>query len=138
MPRTADALERLTAQHEQLFDLLHGVTTVEDDGSRALALCKLADAITTHLEVEQAILVTAPDPDHAELRRVINELVALDLHEVPTSSLLDELRSLLERHIGAQDDVLFVQLAEVASEDVLLALGEQVRERSENLVCVAA
>jgi hypothetical protein len=140
MKRIVDALELLTAQHEQLELLLEKTDTVPV-AQRALALGELADQLATHLEAEQQLLeilqVKDYADDHARVRAALAEVLALDLDSGEMPERIRTLDEILSKHSTWQEDVLFVMLAETVEPDVLELVGSLLAEWAAGSSCLA-
>ena len=130
----SDALELLTAQHEQIDDLFELFATLRDPD----ALDELADTLTLHLSVEHELLYPRLSPpltreildeltaEHDEIRRVLAELVWFGVSDAEFEPRLDWLGTLLEGHVGYQEDELFTRAAEAMTGAELVDLGTRL------------
>ena len=138
MTRISDALELLTAQHEEIDELLAVVMTSTDAGARDRTLGVLADRLTAHLAIEQELVypavatVTAPGivdelmAEHGEIKRVLAELLWFGLEDPANELRLGVLRGLLDGHCGWQEEQLFTTVAEAMSSRELAGLGAHI------------
>ena len=129
-----DALELLTAQHQEIEELLEQVTTTCDDQTFA----ELADKLTSHLAVEQELFYpvvatqVAPEvmtevlAEHLAMKRVLADLVWLGVDDADFAPKLARLQALLAGHTAWQEDQLFTTAAETMSEAELAALGDRL------------
>lgn len=130
MTPISDALELLTAQHEQLEDLYEQVRQIGDEA----AFVELADKLATHLALEHELFYPAIAPhlssevmselraEHASIKEVLAELVWLGLDAPEFRPTLARLGELLVGHTAWQEDELFTVAAELMSQDELAAL----------------
>jgi hypothetical protein len=130
MPVITDALELLTAQHEQIEDLYEQVRQIGDES----AFIELADKLTTHLALEAELLYPAmtrhvkPEilnellAEHAALKNTLGELQWLGIKDAKFRPTLDTLGTLLFGHSAWQEDELFTKAAETMSIDELAGL----------------
>jgi hemerythrin HHE cation binding domain-containing protein len=133
MPVITDALELLTAQHEQIEDLYEQVRQIGDDA----VLVELADKLTTHLALETEVFYPAVRKlvkpavmaellaEHAAMKQVIGELQWLSAKDPQFRVTLDRLGTLLFGHSSWQEDELFTKAAESMSCDELAGLCVQ-------------
>lgn len=133
MRNISDALELLTAQHEEIEDL---VSAVQETGD-AMAFDRLSGRIVTHLALEQELLypvIASAIPrevlgevllEHIAIVRVLAELVWLGVEDPSFGALLEDLAGLLGGHAGYQEDHLFQTVAESLPAETLAALGTQ-------------
>lgn len=148
MPAISDALELLTAQHEQIDGLLELVTALHDPD----ALAELADTIALHVSVEQRLLypqraLQLPRDvydelvaEHDELKRVLAELVWRGVDDDDFVAGLANLRVLVDGHAAYQEDELFTRAATAMSASQLAALCREIVESTdaEALSCALA
>ena len=149
MKLISDALELLTAQHDEIASLLTALPTMTGE-RRALGLGELADKLMTHLAAEEELFYpalggevsTRPaaewSAEHEAIAVTVSALLGLDASSSDTGVLLDTLGSLFEGHVRAQEDALFVTVAEAISAAELTALGSELGAWSESSRCIAA
>lgn len=137
MKPISDALELLTAQHEEIAGLVSSLQAQRDPRT----LDHLVDKLVTHLAVEQMMLyplaATAIRRDvldevhqeHAAIRQLLAELVWMGVDDPIFDDKLADLESLVWGHCGWQEDQLFQQLAERVGRDALAELGQRLAER---------
>jgi hypothetical protein len=130
MKPISDALELLTAQHEQIEDLYEQVRQIGDEA----AFVELVDKLTTHLALEQELfyptmrlkvssdVMTELHAEHAAIRQVLSDLTFLNTRDDGFRTKLTELGSLLYGHSAWQEDELFTKAAETMSNDELAGL----------------
>jgi hypothetical protein len=145
MKPISDALELLTAQHEEIADLVSRLQAAADQRTLDLLVEKLA----THLAVEQMLLyplaATAIRRDvldevhheHVAIRQLLAELVWMGVDDPLFDDKLANLESLVWGHCGWQEDQLFQQLAEAVGADALAALGQRLVDH-EHVTLVSA
>lgn len=125
-----DALELLTAQHEQIEDLYEQVRQIGDE----CAFVELADRLTTHLALEQELFYPAIEKhvssdvmkellaEHASIKEVLAGLVWLGCQDPGFRAELVRLGELLAGHTAWQEDELFTAAAEAMTREELAAL----------------
>lgn len=135
MPPIRDALELLTAQHEQIEDLFEQVRQIGDEA----AFVELADKLGTHLALEQELLYPAVRPrlaadvleevlaEHAALRKALADLSWLGIRDEAFRVALGTLGELLFGHAAWQENELFTTAAETMSPGELAALCERIQ-----------
>jgi hypothetical protein len=131
----SDALELLTAQHEEIEDLLATARQTRDPSTFA----ELADKLVAHLALEQElfypVVATAIPRDVLEelahervaIKRVLAEIVWLGADDPGVGTQLNELAFLLAGHCSWQEQQLFETVAESMSSDTLSALGTRLQ-----------
>ncbi|HEY5925036.1 MAG TPA: hemerythrin domain-containing protein [Kofleriaceae bacterium] len=130
MTPISDALELLTAQHEQIEDLYEQVRQIGDEA----AFVELTDKLHTHLALEQELFYPALGPqlpravldellaEHAAIKQLLGDLQWLYPREAAFRVKLASLGELLAGHSAWQEDELFTKTAETMSQDALAAL----------------
>jgi hemerythrin-like domain-containing protein len=133
MTQIRDALELLTAQHEELDELLDRVTGTGD----ATAFAELADLLASHLALEQELLypVVAKQislgtldeilAEHHAMKRVLADLVWRGIEDDEFATKLNELDILLIGHSSWQEEELFTMAAETLTAAELGALSDR-------------
>ena len=136
-----DALELLTAQHEQIEDLFEQVRQIGDE----YAFVELADKLTTHLALEQELFYPAMQrqlapavqdellAEHAAIKQVLGDLVWLGTRDPEFRGKLERLGDLLIGHAAYQEDELFTAAAESMTREELATLCERFRTFDEIL-----
>lgn len=129
-----DALELLTAQHEEIDEL---VVQLHQDPT-PYAFGRLADKLVAHLALEQELFypVIAATisrdvlgevlDEHNAIKRVLAELVWVGVEDPSFRVKLIELGQLLCGHCGWQEQQLFETVAETMSAEALASLGRQL------------
>lgn len=150
MQRISDALELLTAHHDEIEALLAEIAVAANTTRRAMAITELADAVTVHLAAEQELFYPAIAADlstdvhaellaeHAEIKRLLADLVWLEHDDNRLERKLVALRALVGHHATWQEKDLFETVAERRSEAELAAIGDEIRGWIDGLVVYAA
>ena len=135
MNQIRDALELLTAQHEELDELCERIARCRD----AAAFDELADKLPTHLALEQELfypVVKQHMPaevlaellaEHVAIKRLLSQLVWCGVEDEDFDVLFAQLGELLLGHAAYQEDHLFTTVAEAMPADRLAALGDQLQ-----------
>lgn len=134
MSPITDALELLTAQHEQIEDLFEQVRQIGDEA----AFIELVDKLATHLALEQDLFYPriarhlAPSvmeelaAEHAAIKQLLGDMVWLQPRDAEFRAKLNDLGLLLVGHSSWQEDELFTRAAETMSRAELAALCDQI------------
>ncbi|HEY4181296.1 MAG TPA: hemerythrin domain-containing protein [Kofleriaceae bacterium] len=150
MQRISDALELLTAHHDEIEALLAEIATTKNTSRRSAAITELADAVTVHLAAESELFYPAVSAhlsrevhtellaEHAEIKRLLADLVWLEHDDARLERKLLALRGLVDNHATWQERQLFVDVAETHSDDELSAIGEEIRGWIDGLAISAA
>lgn len=138
MQRISDALELLTAQHDEIEALLAEIGATANPDRRSQAITDLADRITVHLAAEQELFYPAVSmlistdvhkellAEHSEIKRVLADLLWLDGEDTRLERKLFALKALLDCHCTWQERELFENVAEARSPAELSALGTEI------------
>ena len=133
MPAISDALELLTAQHEQIEDLYEQVRQIGDEA----ALVELADKLSNHLALERELFypaiaahLSAPVLDelcteHAAIKQLLADLSFMPIRSASFRAKVAELGTLLFGHSAWQEDELFTAIAESVEKTELAALCDR-------------
>lgn len=134
MPPITDALELLTAQHEQIEDLFEQVRQIGDEA----AFTELVDKLSTHLTLEEDLfypVIARQLPssvmdelaaEHAAIKRLLGDMVWLESRDAEFRAKLNDLGVLLVGHSSWQEDELFTRAAETMSRAELAALCDRI------------
>ncbi|HTL37888.1 MAG TPA: hemerythrin domain-containing protein [Kofleriaceae bacterium] len=141
-----DALELLTAQHEELDELCDRIARTRD----AAAFDLLAEKLPHHLAVEQELFYPVIGAqlsrgvmdelltEHIAIKHVLSKLVWLGVEDSEFDELFERLRMLLVGHSSWQEDQLFTRAAESLPPDRLAALCDEVMAFDNAIAAVAA
>lgn len=150
MQRISDALELLTAQHDQIDALLSAIADTESAAQRSQLITELADQVTIHLAAEQELFYPAVSDlidtdvhaellsEHGEIKRVLAELLWQEHDAERAGHTLTQLRELLAVHATWQERELFETIAERRSISDLAELGSEITGWIDSLVVAAA
>lgn len=131
----SDALELLTAQHEEIDFLIVQVQQTYD----ADAFEELSEKLVGHLALEQELFYPAIAlamtidverellAEHAAIKGVLAEMIWLGVDDTDFGTKLAELSILLDGHCRYQEDSLFEVVAETVPADRLASLGESLQ-----------
>jgi hemerythrin HHE cation binding domain-containing protein len=135
-----DATAVLCAQHDAIESLIDEVAAARDATVRSRAFAALTDLVIVHLALEQELFYPAmvgvvSDEvvrelyvEHGEIKRVLADLLWLDLEDPRFDGQLAMLASLFDGHAQWQHDHLF-EIAIVALGDSgLAALGSRLED----------
>jgi hypothetical protein len=133
MQPISDALELLTAQHEQIEDLFEQVRQIGDEA----ALVELADKLSNHLALEREVFypaiaahLSAPVLDelcaeHTAIKQALADLSFMPIRGASFRGKLTELGNLLFGHSAWQEDELFTAIAESVAKEELATLCDR-------------
>jgi hypothetical protein len=141
-----DALELLTAQHEELDELCARVARSKD----AATFDILAERITHHLAIEQELLYPVVGAqvsrevldevcaEHTAIKQLLANLVWRGVEDELFDHEFAMLSDLLVGHSAWQEDQLFTTAAETISTDRLAKLCEQLVAFESQVAAIAA
>ncbi len=150
MQRISDALELLTAQHDEIEALLAEIGDTTNPDRRSQAITELADRITIHLAAEQVLFYPAVSmqisrdvhtellAEHAEIKRLLADLLWLDGEPTRLERKLSALKAIFDCHATWQERDLFETVAEVRSAAELQALGTEITDWVDSLIDASA
>lgn len=143
MNQICDALELLTAQHEEIDELCERIARYRD----AAAFDELADKLPTHLALEQELFYPNIEmaqevraeliAEHVAIKRILGQLVWMGVEDEDFGDLFGQLGELLLGHTAYQEDHLFTAVAESMPADRLAALCSDLQQ-FETFTAVAA
>jgi hypothetical protein len=113
-----DAIEFLRAQHREIDQLVGAIATAPRARDRARLLAEAGDLLAVHMAVEERIFYPGltPEPegegqgfvvlaveDHFDLKRLLAELLALDVEDDAFVETTRRLADQLRRHTAAEE-----------------------------------
>jgi hemerythrin superfamily protein len=132
-----NAIDMLTRQHRLMEAALKAVSDA-DDGSREALFGKAADALTSHVLVEEQVFYPAVNAkrteeillesleEHLSLKRLLSDLVELSATAPNFEAKLHVLSEQAEHHHEEEEKKLFPKVKKLLSQDELDALGERM------------
>jgi hypothetical protein len=150
MQRISDALELLTAQHDEIDALIAEIGSTANPDRRSQAITDLADKLTVHLAAEQVLFYPTVSmlisrevhqellAEHAEIKRVLADLLWLDGENARLERKLSALKALLDCHSTWQEQDLFETVAEQRSAAELAELGTEITDWVSSIIDASA
>jgi hypothetical protein len=138
MSRIADALELLTAQHDEIERLIAVVTTSGSPDARRRARVDLAELLPLHLALEQELFYPTMTSvislevlrelvaEHGEIRRILADMVVAEPDDDDAACELATLHELFEVHRAWQEAYLFQTVAEARDRLELALLADEM------------
>ncbi len=130
-----DVLELLTSQHAEVDAL---IAKIEKGKDATAAFQEMADKLAAHATVEEKIFYPAvmskkldsklheSVEEHLEIKRVLADMLALDISSTEFKAKLSVLKENLTHHAHEEEeDKMFPMLRKSMSEDELAALGNE-------------
>jgi len=142
---TTDAVELLTAQHEEVDVLLERLE--KGDGNRRELFMQLANNLAAHATIEEKIFypaVMAKDTndllqesveEHLAIKRVLADLITMKLDNDAFEAKLSVLAEQVSHHAHKEEeDKLFPEVKKLFSADERAALGGEMLAMFEDLM----
>jgi hypothetical protein len=142
---TTDVLELLTAQHQEVDDLIEKLE--QGDGDRRALFTELADKLAAHATVEEKIfypsvmaeetseLLHESVEEHLAIKRVLSDLITMKVDDDEFAAKLSVLKEEVSHHAHEEEEEkLFPKLRASMSSDELAALGNEVLAMFEQLM----
>lgn len=145
--RELDAIELLESQHRDVELLFEQLREASGKRERKQLFIQLADNLAAHAKIEEQLFYPAvcadqtadqlheAVDDHFEVKRVMAELMEMDVEDEQFATRLEELERLVERHVEHEENKLFVQVREqelVDLEELATQLQEEFAELMES------
>jgi hemerythrin superfamily protein len=142
---TTDVLELLTAQHQEVDDLIEKIE--QGDADRRALFTELADKLAAHATVEEKIfypsvmndetkeLLQESVEEHLAIKRVLSDLITMKLDEDEFAAKLSVLKEEISHHAHEEEEEkLFPKVRASMSSDELAAIGNEVLALFEKLM----
>lgn len=147
MKASTDALELLRDQHDEVFDLIEQIIDSDDRDAKARMFRELADKIAAHAAIEEKLfypsvmsertneLLIESTEEHLAVKRVLSDMLELDLDDDHWMAKLIVLRDELEHHArDEEEDKLFPMVRKELDADQLAGLGNDLLAMFEELI----
>lgn len=147
MKASTDALELLRDQHDEVFDLIEQIIDSDDRDAKARMFRELADKIAAHSAIEEKLfypsvmsertneLLIESTEEHLAVKRVLSDMLELDLDDDHWMAKLIVLRDELEHHArDEEEDKLFPMVRKELDADQLAGLGNDLLAMFEELI----
>jgi hemerythrin superfamily protein len=144
---TVDALELLTAQHEEVESLIEKIENADDsDGKRELFI-EMADKLAAHAAIEEKLfypavmagqtremLVEAVE-EHLAVKRLLADLMLLDVEDEHFDAKLTVLKEQIRHHAHEEEEEkLFPKVRRMMGTDERAALGNEMLSMFETVL----
>lgn len=144
---TTDALELLTAQHDEVEDLISQIEDSDDPGEKADLFAQLADNLAAHATIEEKLFYPSVMTDatcsqliesseeHLVVKRLLADMMTLDADDDHFDAKLKVLKENVRHHAhDEEEDKLFPQVRRMFDADQLAALGNEMLAMFEDLM----
>jgi hemerythrin superfamily protein len=133
-----DAVELLVDQHRKLEHLLAQVLDETNDEGKMKHFAKVSDELTVHIKSEEEIFYPAVKAvrteddllesleEHLSLKRLLADLIALDLSDKTFEAKFKVLKEQTEHHHKEEEEHLFPAVLKLIGEPERAALGREM------------
>jgi hypothetical protein len=140
-----DAIDVLERQHRDVELLFEQLRDSSDNRERKQLFADLADSLAAHGKIEELLFYPAVCTDqtadqlheavdeHLDVKRLLAELMEMEVEDELFATKLDELEQMVERHVEDEESKLFVQVREEELVD-LAELATQLEEQFDQLM----
>ena len=139
MPNSTNALDLLRSQHDDVETLFEGIEKSSNASTKAGLFEQLADQLAAHAAIEEKLFYPAmvakstrdilveSTEEHLSIKRLIADLLELDVEDEHFSAKLSVLKEQVEHHAREEEEKeLFPKCEKLSSKDELEALGGEM------------
>jgi hemerythrin superfamily protein len=132
------AIDLLESQHREVEGLFEQLEDAEDRDECEQIFIQLADKLATHAKIEEVhfypavkanrteeILMESLE-EHLSIKRVLADLVSMDLDDETFEAKVKVLQELVEHHVEEEENDLFPKVKRLFSEDELVAIAQEM------------
>ncbi len=147
MKDTIDALELLTMQHDEVEALFGRIEDNDDPNEKTALFNELADKLAAHATMEEKLfypsvmgeeteeLLLESTEEHLSVKRVLADMLAMDVEEDRFDAKLTVVKELVRHHARDEEEgQLFAKVREIFSAEELTALGNECLAMFEELI----
>jgi hemerythrin superfamily protein len=147
MKDTIDALELLKMQHDEVEMLFGQIEDSDDPNEKTALFTELADKLAAHATMEEKIfypsvmgeetedLLLESTEEHLSVKRVLADMLAMDVEEDRFDAKLSVLKEQVRHHARDEEEgELFPKIRKEFSADELSALGNECMALFESLI----
>lgn len=148
-PGAGDAIELLTADHDDVKVLFADYEELASDGGSAEERAQLArqicDALIAHSTAEEEIfypaareaidqpeLLDQAEAEHSNANALIAQIQRMDASDSEYDAVVMQLQEAIDHHVHEEENEIFPRVQESGME--LQALGEQIAQRKEEVL----
>lgn len=133
-----DAIQMITEQHRHVEALLDRIETGSGKRVRERAFVELADALAVHAALEERLLyptlakgrerlfVLHGAEEHLGVKRILADLLELDVSDETFMAKIRALRELVEMHVEEEEEHLLPMARELLERDQLQAMAREM------------
>jgi len=146
-----DALKLLTAQHDEVDELIERLEKARKEERKQALFDELADKLAAHATIEEQLFypavkakkATKPTEDlllesteeHLAIKRVLADMLDLEVEDEHFDAKLSVLKEQVEHHARKEEEKeLFPKVRQLLSKDELEQLGQQMESLFESVM----
>lgn len=138
MAKPTNAIAMLEQQHREVEELFDHLDQAEDPEEKQTLFDELADKLVLHAAIEEQHLYPAlragdtetavreAEEEHLAIKRLLADLVELDVEDATFSAKLEVLKERVEHHIDEEERQLFPQAIEALDEGALAGIASEM------------
>ncbi|HSY41903.1 MAG TPA: hemerythrin domain-containing protein [Polyangia bacterium] len=141
-----NAIEMLKQQHREVEALFAQFKKAKSAGPQRKIFEQIADALAVHATIEEKRfypsvkkkdteeLLLESLEEHLEIKRVIADLLALDVKDPTFEAKMTVLEEDVQHHVGEEEKDLFPKVEKLFDEETLEAIAEVMEETQDELL----
>jgi hemerythrin superfamily protein len=141
-----NAIEMLKRQHRQVEKLFKQLEGEKPAGARRKTFEQIADALAVHATIEERHFYPAVNEEqtedillesveeHLEIKRVIADLLAMDVGDENFDAKVKVLQEDVEHHVEEEEKQLFPKVEKLFDEESLSELAEAMQETQDEMI----
>ncbi|HVU53117.1 MAG TPA: hemerythrin domain-containing protein [Polyangia bacterium] len=140
-----NAIDLLKAQHRKVEGLFSKIHKAKDAKKKEGLFVEIADSLAIHATIEEhhfypgvkaksteGLLLESVE-EHLAMKRVLSDLLDLDVQDETFDAKLKVLQDLVEHHVEEEEDDLFPKVAKSLDKDQLAELAEAMESEQAEL-----
>jgi hemerythrin-like domain-containing protein len=142
-----EATALLRKQHEQVIQKFKQFEKSESEATRRKLFIEIADALAAHTTIEEKLfyptvyqgedlqdLLLEAVEEHLTAKRVISDLLMMEVTDEQFAPKVKVLRDLIEHHVEEEQGDIFPRVKKMLSRAELTSLGEEMEEMYDQLI----
>jgi hemerythrin-like domain-containing protein len=141
-----DAIKLLKIQHEEVKELFKAYENASDDDEKDDVFAEIADNLAAHSTIEEKLFYPAvyvgeladqlkeAVEEHLSAKRVIADLLSMDVEDENFDAKVKVLKEQIEHHVEEEENELFKAVKQTLSNEELETLGVQMEQMFEQLM----
>ncbi len=142
-----NAIELLKQQHDEVEELIEKIENAKDETVKEATFLVLADNLAAHAKIEEALfypavmakqtkeLLLESVEEHLNVKRVLTDLMALDVDDEHFDAKLSVMKEAIEHHAREEEEgELFPKVKKLLDATELEALGSEMLAMFERLM----